>query len=178
MFFFFFLRFKWFASAGKRFMMPPLNSFLEDLQQTLQWNMKWGLFVLTDMPVVTLSWLGPTIKTSLQNVRGRLFPGACALWPLTPAPPLHPPPVTAVEVFVLGDENGAARLFCVTASTSAEWELLGVFKKASHDQSSPCRKHTGVNLRAASCVCVCVASLTYSFYNTSTEMPVSNWRGR
>lgn len=92
-----------------------------------QWNMKWGLFVLTDMPVVTLSWLGPAVKTSLQNIRGRLFPGTCALWPLTPTPPLYPP-ITAVEVFVLGDDNGPTRLFCVTASTAAEREVL-VFKR-------------------------------------------------
>ncbi len=108
--------------------------------------MKWGLFVLTDMPVVTLSWLGPAVKTGLQNISGQLFPGTCALWPLTPyATPL--PSITAVEVFVLGDENGPTRLFCVTASTAAQ-------REASHDQSLPSTKHTGVNLRASCCVCV------------------------
>lgn len=41
--------------------------------------MKWGLFVLTDAPVVMLSWPGPPVKTGLQNVRGQLFPETCAL---------------------------------------------------------------------------------------------------
>lgn len=75
--------------------------------------MKWGFvnggcrgFVVTDIPVVTLSWLGPSVKTSLQNVRGRLFPGTCALWPLTHPPSTTSPPTgPAVVVFVLGDEN-------------------------------------------------------------------------
>lgn len=42
---------------------------------------RWGCggFVFTDIPVVTLSWPDPAVKTSLQNVRGRLFPGTCAL---------------------------------------------------------------------------------------------------
>lgn len=41
--------------------------------------MKWGLFILTFMFVITLSWLGLAVKISQQNVRGQLFPGTCAL---------------------------------------------------------------------------------------------------
>lgn len=71
---------------------------------------------------------------------------------LTPDPCTNPPPPTAaVEVFVLGDESGATRLFCVTAFTSPEKEALAFFffLKVSHDQSLPFRKHMGVNMRAA-----------------------------
>lgn len=32
--------------------------------------MKWGLFILTFMLVVTLSWLGLAVQISQQNVRG------------------------------------------------------------------------------------------------------------
>lgn len=73
-------------SAGKVLYDATLNCFLRIYNKLV-----WGLFVLTDVPVVMLSWLGPAVKTGLQNVRGRLFPETCALWLLTPAPALRPP---------------------------------------------------------------------------------------
>lgn len=44
-----------------------------------QGNLKWALFVLTDGPVVTLSWLIMVVKAPLQNASATLFPGTCAL---------------------------------------------------------------------------------------------------
>lgn len=146
-------------SAGKVLYDATLNCFLRIYNKLV-----WGLFVLTDVPVVMLSWLGPAVKTGLQNVRGRLFPETCALWLLTPAPALRPPHWCCRGLCFRGmrmEQQG----FSVSLPQHRLKERLW-FLKVSHDQSLPSRKHMAVNMRAACCmlqvhVCSCTILLMF-----------------
>lgn len=159
---------KWFASAGKHLIMQLLTVFW-GFTTNLQWNMKWGLFILTDMPVVTVSWLGPAVKTNRQNVRGRLFSWNMCSLTLDPCTAPYPPHYCCRGLCFRGWEWANKAFLCHCLDSG--------WKRASHEPSWASRKHAGVNLRAA-CVFICILSSLYTtsiLYTTTIQYSWYNY---
>ena len=95
----------------------PSWGFSFFLQKALSVTRGQDCLFLRDNLVVIQSWSGLVVKHRRHNARGRLF-----LEHVLSDPWLPP----AVEVIVLGDENGSVGLFCVSKPKEREREREGM----------------------------------------------------